>query len=148
MNPVLSRVNTQTHSKRYCCVSLLWKRYEKVFIVERQLAVAGVLDPYYRFWQNNRSMDRINTVGCGTGRWNQTTWKGQGNLSWKSVVKSWAERVTKNKKRERTTEAVKLKKGNTLLKNMHQMMLVQIGAMCASLSHFTKTDLIVYWNTE
>lgn len=52
--------------------------------------------------------------------------------------------MAKNKKRERTTGAVKLKKGNTLVKNLHWMMPVQFGAMYASLSHFTKTDLIVY----
>jgi len=52
--------------------------------------------------------------------------------------------MAKNKKRKRTTEAVKLKKGNTLVKNLHRMMPAQFGAMCASLSHFAKTDLIVY----
>lgn len=48
------------------------------------------------------------------------------------------------KKRERTTAGVKLKKGTTLIENLHRMMLLQFEAMHASVSHFTKTDLIVY----
>lgn len=52
--------------------------------------------------------------------------------------------MAKNRKRERTPGAVKQKKGNALVKNLCWLMPAQFGAMCASLSHFTKTDLIVY----
>lgn len=39
----------------------------KGFHCRVQLAVAGIFERLYRFWQNNRNMDRVYTVRCPTG---------------------------------------------------------------------------------